>query len=114
MLDELVANRLLGVSGPCTELLHAVDHIIDQVETVEIVQYEPDSWTRRADGKYLPDTRISAHMAHEGVTIGALDPSTKFYGGILGFLRSVTGVQQGSRAARTISEVGPAHTSVML
>jgi catechol 2,3-dioxygenase-like lactoylglutathione lyase family enzyme len=53
--------------------------------TVEIVQYEPDSWTRRAEGKYLPDTRISAHMAHEGVTIGALDPSTRFYGGILGF-----------------------------
>jgi len=53
--------------------------------TVEIVQYEPDSWTRRAEGKYLPDTRISTHMAHEGVTVAALDPSTKFYGGILGF-----------------------------
>jgi catechol 2,3-dioxygenase-like lactoylglutathione lyase family enzyme len=53
--------------------------------TVEIVQYEPDSWTRRAEGKYLPDTRISTHMAHEGVTVGALDPSAKFYGGILGF-----------------------------
>jgi lactoylglutathione lyase len=53
--------------------------------TVEIVQYEPDSRTRRAEGKYLPDARISAHMAHEGVTVGALDPSAKFYGGILGF-----------------------------
>jgi catechol 2,3-dioxygenase-like lactoylglutathione lyase family enzyme len=53
--------------------------------TVEIVQYEPDSWTRRAEGKYLPDTRISTHMAHQGVTVAALDASTKFYGGILGF-----------------------------
>jgi catechol 2,3-dioxygenase-like lactoylglutathione lyase family enzyme len=53
--------------------------------TVEIVQYEADSWTRGAEGKYLPDTRISTHMAHEGVTIGALDASTKFYGGLLGF-----------------------------
>jgi catechol 2,3-dioxygenase-like lactoylglutathione lyase family enzyme len=53
--------------------------------TVEIVQYEPDSWTRREAGKYLPDTRISTHVPHAGVTIGALDPSVKFYGGILGF-----------------------------
>jgi catechol 2,3-dioxygenase-like lactoylglutathione lyase family enzyme len=53
--------------------------------TVEIVQYEPDSWTRRESGKYLPDTRISTHMPHAGVTIGVLDPSMKFYGGILSF-----------------------------
>jgi catechol 2,3-dioxygenase-like lactoylglutathione lyase family enzyme len=53
--------------------------------TVEIVQYEPDSWTRRAEGKFLLDTRISTHMPHVGVTIGALEPAVKFYGGILGF-----------------------------
>jgi catechol 2,3-dioxygenase-like lactoylglutathione lyase family enzyme len=53
--------------------------------TVEIVQYEPDSWTRRESGKYLPDTRISTHLPHAGVTIGALDPAMKFYGGILSF-----------------------------
>jgi len=53
--------------------------------TVEIVQYEPDSWTRANKGKYLPDTRISTQLYHIGVTIGALDPATKFYGGILGF-----------------------------
>jgi catechol 2,3-dioxygenase-like lactoylglutathione lyase family enzyme len=52
--------------------------------TVEIVQYEPDSWTRRAQGKYLPETRISAHMAHVGVTIGALGPAINFYHDILG------------------------------
>jgi catechol 2,3-dioxygenase-like lactoylglutathione lyase family enzyme len=53
--------------------------------TVEIVQYELDSWTRREKGKYLPDTRISQHMAHVGVLIGALDPAMKFYRDILGF-----------------------------
>jgi catechol 2,3-dioxygenase-like lactoylglutathione lyase family enzyme/uncharacterized glyoxalase superfamily protein PhnB len=53
--------------------------------TVEIVEYEPDSWTRRAEGKYLPDTRISTHLAHDGVTIGALDASTTFDAGIFGF-----------------------------
>jgi len=53
--------------------------------TVEIVQYEPDSWTRREKGKSLPETRISTHMAHVGVTVRHLDPSQKFYGGILGF-----------------------------
>jgi catechol 2,3-dioxygenase-like lactoylglutathione lyase family enzyme len=53
--------------------------------TVEIVQYERDSWTRREKGKYLPDTRISQHMAHVGVLIGALDPAMKFYNDILGF-----------------------------
>ena len=53
--------------------------------TVEIVQYEPDSWTRREHGNFLPDTRISAHIPHVGVTVRALDPAMKFYGGILGF-----------------------------
>jgi catechol 2,3-dioxygenase-like lactoylglutathione lyase family enzyme len=53
--------------------------------TVEIVQYEPTSWTRREKGKYLPDTRISTRMAHVGVLIGALDPAMNFYHGVLGF-----------------------------
>lgn len=53
--------------------------------TVEIVQYEPDGWTRREKGKFIPDTRISTHMAHFGVLIGSLDASMKFYRDILGF-----------------------------
>ncbi|MDQ2921327.1 MAG: VOC family protein [Acidobacteriota bacterium] len=52
--------------------------------TVEIVQYEPDSWTIREKGKFMPDTRISSHIAHLGVLIGALEPARKFYGDILG------------------------------
>ena len=52
---------------------------------VEIVQYEPDGWTRRETGKFLPAARISEHIAHIGVTIDQLDPAMKFYGEILGF-----------------------------
>lgn len=53
--------------------------------TVEFVQYEPESWTRREKGKYIPDTRISTRMMHVGALVRHLDASTPFYGGILGF-----------------------------
>jgi catechol 2,3-dioxygenase-like lactoylglutathione lyase family enzyme len=53
--------------------------------TVEIVQYEPGSWTLREKGKFMPESRISTHIAHIGVLVGALDPAMKFYGDILGF-----------------------------
>ncbi len=52
--------------------------------TVEIVQYEPGSWTRREKGKYLPGTRISTHMAHVGVLVRHLEAAQNFYGDILG------------------------------
>src|SRR3954470_11540415 len=52
--------------------------------TVEIVQYEPDSWTRRETGKFLPPTRVSTHIAHLGILVADLDASKKFYGDILG------------------------------
>ncbi|HEY6391412.1 MAG TPA: VOC family protein [Bryobacteraceae bacterium] len=53
--------------------------------TLEIVQYEPDGWTVREKGKFMPDTRISTHIAHIGVTISELGPATTFYHDILGF-----------------------------
>lgn len=52
---------------------------------VEMVEYQPDSWTAREKGKFLPPTRISDHMLHVGVLAGELEESVKFYGGILGF-----------------------------
>ncbi|MBV9436943.1 MAG: VOC family protein [Acidobacteria bacterium] len=52
---------------------------------IEIVQYEPNSRTRQNKGKYLPDTRISTHIYHVGVTIGPLERAMDFYHGILGF-----------------------------
>src|SRR5499427_2379410 len=69
--------------------------------TVEIVQYQPDSWTRRQKEKYVPETRISTHMAHVGVTVAALDPAMKFYGDVLG-LREFW---RGSSSGKTLSWV---------
>ena len=64
--------------------------------TVEIVQYEPDSWTRREQGKFMPDTRVSTRMAHAGVMVGALEPSLKFYRDILGFQEFWRGSSSGT------------------
>jgi lactoylglutathione lyase len=52
---------------------------------VEIVEYQPDSWTAREAGKFMPPTRLSDHIMHLGVLVGDLDKSMNFYGGILGF-----------------------------
>lgn len=52
--------------------------------TVEVVQYEPDSWTRQQEGKYMPDTRISTHLYHVGIVVGPLQPAMDFYHAILG------------------------------
>jgi catechol 2,3-dioxygenase-like lactoylglutathione lyase family enzyme len=68
---------------------------------VEIVQYEPDGWTRRENGKFLPDTRISTHMTHLGVLIDKLDASWPFYSGILGFKN----IWQGPPNGKTLSWV---------
>ena len=52
---------------------------------VEIVEYEPDGWTMLNKGKFMPDTRISTHIAHVGILVGNLSAAQNFYGGILGF-----------------------------
>jgi catechol 2,3-dioxygenase-like lactoylglutathione lyase family enzyme len=52
---------------------------------VEIVEYQPDSWTARESGKFMPQARISAHIMHVGVLVGDLDKSMAFYRDILGF-----------------------------
>ena len=52
---------------------------------VEIVQYEPDGWTMREKGKFMPDTRISAQMGHAGILVAKLEPAMKFYHDVLGF-----------------------------
>jgi catechol 2,3-dioxygenase-like lactoylglutathione lyase family enzyme len=64
--------------------------------TVEIVQYQPDSWTARERGKFMPETRISTHIAHIGALIGALEPAMKFYGEILGFQEFWRGSSSGT------------------
>jgi catechol 2,3-dioxygenase-like lactoylglutathione lyase family enzyme len=53
--------------------------------TVEIVEYQPDSWTAREEGKRMPGSRISSRILHVGVLVGSLEPAMKFYRDILGF-----------------------------
>ena len=52
---------------------------------VEIVEYQPDSWTAKAKGKFMPSTRISDHIPHVGVLIGSVGAAKNFYEGVLGF-----------------------------
>jgi lactoylglutathione lyase len=52
---------------------------------VEIVEYQPDSWTAREYGKFMPAARIADHIMHVGVLVGDLDKTNAFYGDILGF-----------------------------
>lgn len=52
---------------------------------LEIVQYEPNSWTANAKGKLMPASRVSAHLMHAGFLVKSLDASMKFYHDILGF-----------------------------
>ena len=64
--------------------------------TVEIVQYEPESWTTREKGRFIPDTRISTQMAHAGILVGHLEPATKFYRDVLGFQEFWRGSSSGN------------------
>jgi catechol 2,3-dioxygenase-like lactoylglutathione lyase family enzyme len=53
--------------------------------SLEIVEYLKDSRTSQESGKYMPDTRISAHLMHTGILIGSLSRAVAFYHGVLGF-----------------------------
>jgi catechol 2,3-dioxygenase-like lactoylglutathione lyase family enzyme len=52
--------------------------------TVEIVQYLPDGWTKREQGIFLPDSRISTRIPHLGIIVTNLNAALGFYGDILG------------------------------
>ena len=52
---------------------------------VEFVQYLPGSLHSTNFGKFMPDTRISDHMIHVGVTVVDRDAADRFYRDILGF-----------------------------
>src|SRR5260370_42083782 len=52
--------------------------------TVEIVEYQPDSWTAREAGKYTPTRRISDQVLHIGFLVRAVEPAMKFYREVLG------------------------------
>src|SRR5690242_809587 len=52
VVDELVADGLLGVSGPGAQLGHAVEHVADQMEAIETVQHTHVE--RRGRGAFFP------------------------------------------------------------
>lgn len=62
---------------------------------VEIVQYEPDGWSMREKGKFLPDTRIAKRMSHVGIIVTDLDAEMKFYTEVLGFSETWRGSRDG-------------------
>ncbi len=68
---------------------------------VEIVQYEPDSWTLRENGKFLDGPRISTRIAHLGIAVGKLEDAMKFYGDILGLQE----IWRGSRDGKVLDWV---------
>jgi len=73
--------------------------------TVEIVQYEPDGWSRREKGKFMPATRISDRMMHLGIIVGDLAAANKFYNGILGFHEIWRGSSRGDMLSWTNMQV---------
>jgi lactoylglutathione lyase len=68
---------------------------------IEIVEYQPDSWTAREKGKFMPAGRIAASILHAGVLAGNLDQSMRFYGSVLGFRE----FWRGSSSPRVLSWV---------
>ncbi len=67
--------------------------------TVEIVQYEPDGWSVRENGKFMSSARVSDRILHLGIIVGDLKAANEFYGGILGFHE----IWRGSRDGKVLS-----------
>lgn len=66
---------------------------------VEIVQYKESGWTMLSKGKFLPETRIAAHLPHIGILVGDVEASKKFYEDILGFKE----IWRGSKNGKTLT-----------
>ena len=72
---------------------------------VEIVEYQPDSWTTRESGKHMPDTHVSAHIVHAGFAVADPRKAMAFYNGILGFTEQWRGSSSPTDAALTWVDV---------
>jgi len=62
---------------------------------VEIVQYEPNSWTAREKGKFVDGPRVSTRIMHLGIIVGKMDAAMKFYGDMLGCTETWRGSKDG-------------------
>jgi lactoylglutathione lyase len=75
--------------------------------TVEVMEYQADSWTAREAGRFMPATRVSDHMTHVGVLVGNLEAAIRFYGGILGFREFWRGSAANSRTLSWVNMRAP-------
>jgi lactoylglutathione lyase len=64
--------------------------------TLEMLQYMPDGWTVREQGKALGAVRISEHMMHAGIIVTDLTAEYQFYTDILGFKETWRGSKSGT------------------
>lgn len=62
---------------------------------IEFVQYMPGGWTRRHQGRLLPETRIAPRLSHVGVMVGEFAASQRFYVELLGFAETWRGSSGG-------------------
>ncbi len=71
--------------------------------TLEITQYEPTGWTRRVQGKFISDSRISTRIMHVGIIVGDALASMKFYGDLLGLQEFWRGNARGTNTVSWIN-----------
>jgi catechol 2,3-dioxygenase-like lactoylglutathione lyase family enzyme len=64
---------------------------------LEFVEYLPDSQTGRNKGTSMPASRVSNHIMHAGILVGAVEPAMKFYRDLLGFREFWRGSTDGAR-----------------
>jgi len=64
---------------------------------VEFVEYRPGSLHSKAFGGFLPNTRVSTHIIHVGVTVADRAAADHFYKDILGFHEFWHGGMQDNR-----------------
>lgn len=87
-LRDYLAGKGLKVPGTLNKGLDGnISFMIDDPDghRVEFVQYMPGSLHSKAFGKFLPDTRISDHIIHVGVTVKDQAAADRLYKDILGF-----------------------------
>jgi lactoylglutathione lyase len=103
MRDYLVAHGVAAPDKVGKGKIGNLNYFIKDPDghIVEIVQYAPDGWTMRSQGKFLPDTRISTNVPHMGILVGDLEAAKKFYEGILGCKE----IWRGSKNSTTLSWV---------
>src|SRR6202035_3875985 len=82
----------LGLDGNMSMMIPDPDG-----HNVEFVQYMPGSLHTSNFGKFLPDSRISTHMIHVGVTVANREAADHLYQDILGFRETWHGGMQDDR-----------------